>query len=105
MLSRRELLAGSGGLLAAANASVDQPSPASSTRNDRALREWDGGQVMHLLPTVSHERILIKASFRQALGAAPLLKIGSQRRVQGRMSDTRGEFWQFDAPGLQPATE
>ena len=62
---------------------------------------WDAGRVRHLLPGVSDTRMLIKASFTQPLSAAPTLKVGA-RTVQGRVNDTRREFWQFDVDGLQP---
>ena len=35
---------------------------------------WDDGEVAHLLPTSSHERILIKASFKKPLNGAPTLQ-------------------------------
>jgi hypothetical protein len=53
------------------------------------------------LPTVSDTRILIKASFSKPLSGAPVLRVGSLR-VQGRMTDTEGTFWQFYAADLQP---
>jgi hypothetical protein len=62
---------------------------------------WDAGRVRHLLPTVSDTRILIKTSFTQALTSAPVLRVGG-RSVTGRMNDTRGEFWEFYADGLEP---
>jgi len=62
---------------------------------------WDAGRVRHLLPTVSDTRVLIKASFTRALASPPVLRIGA-RSVTGRRNDTRGEFWQFHADGLQP---
>lgn len=68
-----------------------------------ADRDWQAGEVVHLLPTASHDRILLKASFRTALIAAPQLKIAN-RRIEGRKSDGAGRFWQFDAAGLQPDT-
>src|SRR6186713_2469475 len=63
--------------------------------------KWDAGQLRHLLPTVSDRRILVKASFAQPLSASPVLRIGG-RSFSGRMNDTRGEFWQFLADGLEP---
>jgi hypothetical protein len=45
--------------------------------------------------------MMIKASFAQPLSASPTLRVGG-RSVLGRMNDTRGEFWQFQADGLQP---
>jgi hypothetical protein len=65
--------------------------------------DWEAGPLLHLLPTVSHDRILIKVSFRDPLTAAPRLKAGD-RVFQGRQTDTRGLFWAFDATGLAPAT-
>jgi hypothetical protein len=64
---------------------------------------WDSGELDHLLPTSSHDRILIKASFRRPLPAAPALQIGDQR-VTGQRADTRGSFWQFHAADLKPGT-
>ena len=68
-----------------------------------ATEEWQAGEVVHLLPTANHERILLKASFRSPLAAPPQLKIGG-RPIEGRKSDGAGRFWQFDAAGLQPDT-
>jgi len=69
-----------------------------------AQAQWDQGSVTHLLPTVSHERALIKASFTQALADPPLLRVGGIS-VRGERTDTAGELWQFDATGLKPATD
>ena len=66
--------------------------------------QWNKGSVFHLLPAASHDRILIKASFTKALSKAPHLDVAG-RSVVGRMNDTKGYFWQFDAPGLAPETE
>ena len=72
-----------------------------SSRASLAERHWDSGKVVHVLPTVSHERILIKASFSQRLSTAPILRVGAKLRVRGQQTDSRGEFWQFDAAGLK----
>src|SRR5690606_6657674 len=61
------------------------------------------GRVRHLLPGVGPERLLLKASFRQALSAAPTLRAGSHSAV-GVRTDSAGEFWRFDLTGLQPST-
>src|SRR5262247_2015368 len=37
---------------------------------------WDAGAVRHLLPTVSDNRMLIKASFNAPLNEAPVLRVG-----------------------------
>jgi hypothetical protein len=62
---------------------------------------WDAGKVLHILPQASATRILVKASFKEPLLSAPSLKVG-ETTVRGRMSDTRGEFWQFYITDLQP---
>ncbi|MFN0120287.1 MAG: hypothetical protein ACKV2V_07275, partial [Blastocatellia bacterium] len=72
------------------------------TLPERTARDWKRGMVAHLLPAVSHERILRKASFDEALRGAPILHAGS-RRVRGQQTDTRGNFWLFDAARLEPA--
>ena len=64
---------------------------------------WDDGELAHLLPTSSHDRILVKASFKKPLEAAPILRVGD-KRVVGERSDTRGSFWQFNAADLKPGT-
>jgi hypothetical protein len=64
---------------------------------------WDGGELAHVLPTSSHDRILVKASFKKPLEAAPVLQVGDQRAV-GERTDTRGSFWQFNAASLKPGT-
>src|SRR6266852_1428887 len=69
-----------------------------SSRDDN----WDQGQVQHLIPTVSHDRFLIKASFTQPLLAAPELEVGTNR-VRGQANTASGDFWQFDVAGLTPA--
>lgn len=75
----------------------------SSTKSVAQESEWDQGRVVHLLPTVSHDRFLIKASFDAPLAAAPELRVGNIR-VRGRKNSPGGDFWQFDASHLQPAT-
>src|ERR1700682_5879542 len=103
---RRELL-GAGasaalGLLPLAGTSTvvaqTAPSKGSSTQ-----QTWDDGELAHVLPTSSHNQILVKASFKKPLEAAPNLQVGDQRIV-GERSDTRGSFWQFHAADLKPGT-
>jgi hypothetical protein len=103
--TRRELL-GAGasaalGLfpLGGVTAAAAQTAPAGST----SVQNWDEGELAHLLPTCSHDRILIKASFKTPLAASPILQVGGQR-VVGERSDSRGAFWQFQAADLKPAT-
>lgn len=98
MTTRRDFLigAGSAGLSSAAGPDAAAQAPATTDRH------WDQGRVSHLLPTASHDRFLIKASF-DGPDAAPELHAGSNR-VRGRKNIAGGDFWQFDMPGLKPAT-
>ncbi|MDZ4800549.1 MAG: hypothetical protein SGI92_20525 [Bryobacteraceae bacterium] len=64
-------------------------------------RSWDAGKVLHILPTVSDRRILVKASFSSPLASAPLLRVG-KRRQKGEQTDRQRSFWRFDADGLEP---
>ena len=61
--------------------------------------DWDAGRVRHILPTVSDSRMLIKCSFDRPLSQPPRLQVDTQT-ASGRMSDTIGEFWQFEAGNL-----
>jgi hypothetical protein len=65
---------------------------------------WDAGKLFHLLPTVSHDRALLKCSFREALGQAPEITVDG-RRITGRRTDSRGLFWEFDLVALKSGTE
>jgi hypothetical protein len=96
---RREFLRGS--TAAALGLAAPPDLFAASARPDPAGKTWDAGRVQHLLPAVSDNRVLIKASFREPLLEPPTLRVGTTS-VQGRMSDTRGEFWQFQAADLKP---
>lgn len=62
---------------------------------------WDSGRVRHLLPGVSHEALLLKASFTVALPAPPRLRAGS-RAADGVRADTAGEFFWFHLDRLEP---
>lgn len=66
--------------------------------------DWDEGQLKHLIPTANHERFLIKASFKQALGFTPRLNVNG-KPVEGFRTDLAGRFWRFDVNSLTPATE
>lgn len=65
---------------------------------------WRHGRVMHVLPTVSHDRMLLKVSLRAPEPEPPRLRI-ADRSVTGARTDTAGRFWQFHAEGLEPARE
>ncbi len=61
---------------------------------------WNRGDVSHLIPTASHDRFLIKASFARPRPRAPVLAVEG-RKVVGSRTDSEGRFWQFDVPGLE----
>jgi hypothetical protein len=104
MATRRDFMLG------AAAATLPRPissgigGPASAAEATAPQEEnWDQGEVQHLIPTVSHDRLLIKASFTQAQEAAPELTVGAVR-VRGQANTAAGDFWQFDVTGLSPST-
>ena len=97
MIQRRDLLAG-----AAATGALSLL-PLDLHGTSRAADDgWNAGLVAHLLPTVSHDRILLKASFHEPLKEIPFLHIGG-RPIVGERTDREGFFWQFDAAGLEPS--
>jgi hypothetical protein len=99
MTTRRDFLVGAGSAGLASTAGTATQAAAVTA----PAGHWDQGRVSHLLPTASHDRFLIKASFDGALESAPELHVGSNR-VRGRKNIAGGDFWQFDVPGLKPAT-
>jgi hypothetical protein len=60
MIRRRDFLAGSAAI--GAFSAVAAP---TFTAANAAETDWSAGLVAHLLPTVSHNRILLKASFNE----------------------------------------
>ena len=64
---------------------------------------WDQGELVHLLPTVSHDRLLVKASFKNPLPEQPVLVVDNNS-YRGQQTDTRGESWEFNVPGLKSNT-
>ena len=104
MLTRRELLFLKS--MAAAGAFVGRPFDLGSFFGSTAAAQesdWDAGELFHVLPTVNHDRALLKCSFRAPLPDAPELRVDG-RRITGRRTDTRGRFWAFDVDSLRPAT-
>ena len=97
-MDRRDFLTGGMGATVLASFAADT---LAQTGNPPAQKEWDSGQVRHLLPTVSDTKMLIKASFHQSLTTTPTLHVGATR-VRGLKTDTEGSFWEFYAADLQP---
>lgn len=64
---------------------------------------FDAGEVAHLLPTASHDRILLKTSFVAPQLAPPSLHVDG-RAVAGTAVGGTGRFFEFDVRGLAPAT-
>ena len=64
-------------------------------------KNWQAGTVRHLLPGVSHDRLLLKASFVRPMTAPPTLRAGT-RKATGVRLDSAGEFYSFDLTGLEP---
>jgi hypothetical protein len=104
-LERRAFLKGTLGVAAGAvlGPSLGCRDPLVGSHPVAGIEGWDPGEVLHVLPTASHERIRLKVSLRTALERAPRLRVGG-RAVVGERSDSRGHFWTFDAGGLAPGT-
>ena len=107
MMDRRSFLANSaGGMAAALLNSWPIQAMAAQELPVTTADDWDSGAVRHLLPTVNDTRMLLKTSMQRPLSSSPQLRIeggGSTRRIEGRMNDTSGVFWQFYAEDLTPA--
>src|SRR5882672_5860090 len=64
---------------------------------------WNQGHLAHLIPTASHERFLIKASFKTPLIGRPRLTVDG-KPIEGVQAYSQGRFWRFDVSSLAPAT-
>jgi hypothetical protein len=91
-MRRREFLTSVG--VAAGTLALGSPSLAPAARAGRDI-------ALHLLPTVSHDQVLLKASFAEPLPRPPVLRVGP-RRVRGIRTDTAGTHWAFHATRLRP---
>ena len=103
MATRREFILGAAAATLPRFVTTGIGGPAAAAEGAPHEKDWDKGEVQHLIPTASHDRFLIKASFNQVQSAAPELDIG-MTRVRGQANTAAGDFWQFDVPGLAPAT-
>ena len=104
LVDRRGFLARAAGAATAAalGAAGCATAPSPTTAPGSSAGAWNAGPVAHLIPTASHDRILLKASFVAPLPAPPRLLVDG-RAVDGTMTDLQGRFWRFDARGLRPA--
>ncbi|MEP7070713.1 MAG: hypothetical protein ABI789_15800 [Usitatibacter sp.] len=100
LIQRRDFLRASSAVALSAMVPADLFAQSAGARTPIDT-QWDAGVVRHLLPTVSDTRMLIKASFSAPQDAEPRLRVGDVT-VRGRMGDTRGEHWHFDAMDLAP---
>lgn len=99
-MNRREFLRSSS--IAATELGMPQElfaQPVAATASANAT--FDAGSVQHILPQVSDTRMLVKVSLRAPLATEPILDIGGTT-VRGKITDTRGEHWQFYATDLRP---
>ena len=104
MATRREFVLGAAAATLPRLITTGIGGPASAAEGPSPReKDWDQGDVQHLIPTASHDRFLIKVSFTQAQEAAPELEVGPTR-VRGQSNAAAGDFWQFDVTGLSPAT-
>jgi hypothetical protein len=92
--SRRDFLRAAATL--AASAAVGRRVPPADARPPD-----ESPEVAHLIPTASHDRILVKVSFTSARAETPVLRVG-RRRVAGTPTDTGGRFFAFDVPDVAP---
>lgn len=68
---------------------------------------WWAGDVAHILPTVDHQRFLIKLSLKQAAATPPRLLAttpSATTAANGQQTDSEGLFYRFDMSGLEPNT-
>jgi hypothetical protein len=75
--------------------------PSCSFRREPHANETGIG---HILPTVSHDRALLKVSFHDPHDEAPSLRVDG-REVRGVRTDSRGRFWSFDVNQLRASSE
>ena len=74
--------------------------PTLSSGNSRPFTQ---GDVEHILPSVTHERMLIKVSFTNSRPDSPKLNVSGQL-VEGVATDLDRKFFTFDVAGLRPNT-
>lgn len=89
--TRRRFIQGSAPAAALAGFGV---APAAANVDDG----WRQGDLLHLVPGASHERIVIKCSFHHPR-TPPVLRV-EERRVRAQTTDTEGRYFAFDVADL-----
>ncbi|MHA1232263.1 MAG: hypothetical protein ACTSPQ_16640 [Candidatus Helarchaeota archaeon] len=74
--------------------------PVEMSPNHPDSDQWNSGKVVHILPAVSDNRILLKVSFSEPINNPKLKANGTY--FPGVQTDTKGYFWYFDATHLNP---
>jgi hypothetical protein len=100
-LNRRQLLSGAAGALALGTLGPVRARSIEAAAANTSAQAATNGPIAHLLPTASHDRFLIKASFTEPV-TAPVLRLG-KRTIAGRATGTHGRFFVFDVPDLEAA--
>jgi hypothetical protein len=54
------------------------------TSNAQAAGDWNQGQLVHIIPVVNHERMLVKVSFKTSLNFTPRLSSMENRSAAYR---------------------
>ncbi|MEX2132068.1 MAG: hypothetical protein WD772_11355, partial [Pseudohongiellaceae bacterium] len=93
---RRFLAAGATGAAATWLSSWPWQALNAQVNSINPQNNWNAGALLHLLPTVSDSRLLIKASFARPLASPPRLRLQSgsnSRMIEAQQNDTGGEFW------------
>ena len=71
------------------------------SQRGRARDDWNKGLLDHLIPTASHDRIALKASFTEVPSGRPTLHVGNNVAA-GTTTDSAKRFYSFDVAGLEP---
>jgi hypothetical protein len=100
----RALVAASGATLLGSLAACGSGENGTAAESARDAESFDAGDVQHILPSVTHERMRIKVSLGKPRARDPLLSV-SGRRISGVATDLDRQFFTFDVRGLDPATE
>jgi hypothetical protein len=107
LLSRRQVLGGlaigAAAVLLPSCSDDDDGSRGSATSAEGRARSdrFDAGDVAHILPSVTSERLLLKVSFENPRADGARLRV-DDRTVDGVAGDLERRFFSFDVRGLEP---